>query len=294
MPASDYDAIDGALQNMGRTLLQKQIMEENRKREAARLELQREMMKGKTAQINQAAGQKAYDSSIKESDKAAAARAKIIAGVSPDVKATVDDGKLDVAAAEKGAGFEASLEKARLAAQPKQSSMDKIKQSFIDPATKAVVEFDGSVTKLPGALKTWEDLFGHPVQPYAAPEKLNDADFLHLSTEDQDGNKFSSKVPKTSLPDWVDLQKAAMDKYRAQITKSKGASETPGAAPAGGPALPNRAMAGSPAVPPGAMAAQTAAQPKVLDRATAAQILQEAGGDKNKARQLAQQRGYAF
>lgn len=35
-------------------------------------------------------------------------------------------------------------------------------------------------------------------------------------------------------------------------------------------------------------------QPKPLDAATAAQLLQEAGGDKTKARQLAKERGYTF
>jgi len=45
---------------------------------------------------------------------------------------------------------------------------------------------------------------------------------------------------------------------------------------------------------PAAAAPPPAAAPKQLDRSTAAQILKEAGGDKNKARALAKQRGFQF
>jgi hypothetical protein len=53
----------------------------------------------------------------------------------------------------------------------------------------------------------------------------------------------------------------------------------------------------NPGGPAGAAGSKPAAAPaagKPLDAATAKQLLQEAGGDKNKARELAKQRGYTF
>jgi len=47
-------------------------------------------------------------------------------------------------------------------------------------------------------------------------------------------------------------------------------------------------------VSPFAQGVNTPAGTKTLDKATAAALLQEAGGDKNKARQIAKQRGYSF
>ena len=61
---------------------------------------------------------------------------------------------------------------------------------------------------------------------------------------------------------------------------------------AGGPASP--AAPGAAATPSRSAAFSGGGGAKQLDKATAAAILQEAGGDKNAARQLARQRGYSF
>jgi hypothetical protein len=326
MPASDYDAIDGALQNMGRTLLQKQIMEENRKKEAANVELRRAMMEN-TAQ-NQAAGLKLKTDAMgqtaqQKADALAETKRHNQANETKAPKGTVQT-RLYFNPG-KNWGFE---QKGTMQELEEFEADRKARGVDLQPGFEVQVKGVGGTTRqilsqqhvdeiksTSGLKPEWvEDketgtrflLFGNSAHPSGVTpgKQFSPVDKVKLAGLQQRHKQITDKLFKATEANEIRSLKAQQADLQSQIDgfapaaslQSVNAPEgtgTSGVAPvAGGSAVPTGPVAHPAAVPP--VPAAPAPQPKALDRATAAQILQEAGGDKSKARLLAQQRGYAF
>jgi hypothetical protein len=298
---SDWDALDHSIGNVTRVLLQKQALSAAEKRQQANDALRQKTLELQSQSRNQAAGQKVYDASIKESDKDRAAREKIIReGADPaGMKQTVEEGKGDVAAAK--AEVDEALKSIGMEQKANAGQFAHVKTSLQDETSGAVYEWNGH----PDALERWKQTYmeANPqakLVPHTKPAKDDTYSFsfsnkiIDPKSKEQLGEMRGS-MRGVDVPKWLDTQNNVMALMRKKGMLPNDASQsagTSGVAPvAGGPALPGGPVGGQTTIPAGPAAP---AQPKALDRATAAQILQEAGGDKNKARLLAQQRGFSF
>ena len=187
----------------------------------------------------------------------------------------------------------------------RQAGRDKITEEW-NPAKKTWVKvsqgpMDAPDTGEGGVPKEYRQWYGDASSEALKRALGNSPDKqvqLVAALSSSDPGAAMDAISRSMTPEQVKVYEDARDQYmrtntpdsiRAQYLKIRGRQPTIGAPPA---------LSMGQMKSPGATGAPGAAPPqaagKTLDQATAMQILQEAGGDKNKAREIAKAKGFSF